>query len=516
MTEVRPFHFRLFDGLDRPVVAIVMPAVLSLLISFSLFLLGPTPQPNVQDEFSYLLAADTYAHGRLTNPSPKLWPFFEAPYVLLQPTYMAKYLPGQGLCLAIGQLISKPIFGAYLVAALSCAVIAWLIGGCLPGRWALLGGCLAALHPTLMWWSQIYWGGGVPLLGGALMTGAAVRWITRAGTDARTAALAGIGASLLLLTRPFEGGIIGLLLTAAMLWTLRHRITRLIRPIAIALLPLIAAFAFLAYSNYRVTGSAWTLPYAESEKQYMSAPRFYWQTSPTPPTYRNAYLAHFYQGFEYQDYAVTRSWPGYWDKSLERIAWMWRDFGVDWRVAALPLLIGLWQIRRHQIARLFVLLVLGLPLIEIASTPYMSDQYMAPIIGAFIAIAIFGYRQVARWPLGWVLIVLLVGAHIGLGSLTVYRLAHPSPDALGFVRKKFIERLRAESATPKLVFVHHVPLPNTSYSDVVYNSANIDAQDIIFARDLGDDLNRLLLKQYANRKAYRLTFETLDLQPYSP
>jgi len=258
------------------------------------------PQPKVHDEFSYLLAADTFAHGRLANPPHPLWIFFDTFHVIQHPTYASMYPPAQGMALAIGKLLGQPWTGVLLSVAAMCMAFTWMLQGWMPPEWALLGGVLVwTRFGVFSYWMNSFWGGAVAATGAALVLGALPRiWDHQRPRDA---IVFGLGASILAVSRPVEGTIFFIPLAVALFWwALRLDVPTRGATIRRIVLPIVAILAcaagFIGYYNWRVTGSPVVFPHFIEEQKITTA-IFLWQHDKPPIHYSNPQFEDFYHNF---------------------------------------------------------------------------------------------------------------------------------------------------------------------------------------------------------------------------
>ena len=158
-------------------LAILVAALLPLAVRALLLIRFPAPEPRVHDEFTFLLAADTFAHGRLANPQHPLWPHFESFHMLMRPTYSSAFPIAPAAFLAFGEVFfGQPWIGVWMGAAFLCGSVCWMLQGSVSPRWAFVGTVLLILRLAVSsYWMNSYWGGFVAAGGGALVLGSVLR-----------------------------------------------------------------------------------------------------------------------------------------------------------------------------------------------------------------------------------------------------------------------------------------------------------------------------------------------------
>lgn len=509
----------------RKRLAIVMMALAPIVLRLSLLPLIPVPVPTVHDEFSYLLAADTFAHGRLTNPPHPMSAFFETMHVNQHPTYMSKYPPAQGAVLALGQLLGHPWIGVLLSVSAMCAGTLWMLQGWFAARWALVGAMLLLMRVGIFsYWMNSYWGGAVAATGGALVMGALPRIFRYQRT--RDALLLGVGAAILANSRPFEGFVFLFPVSAVLLAWLcgkrspswRQTLPRVVLPLGATLL---LTVIFIGYYNWRVTGSPAVLPYTVNERTYAATPLFVWQKARQPLVEPNPQMEVFYNQWA----------PGEWAKlrvdSVQRgvrvlglICWAFINFFL-WPKLCVPLLALPSTLRDRRIR--FFLVQAAVCFCGFLLVGWFWPHYAAPLAVSVFAILLQAFRHLRRWEFRGRALGIAVTRMIIL--LAVF-LAPTHRQATSFIRGdadvKDIESraalLKQLSTTPgQHVIIVRYGKEHDVGEEWVYNRADPDRANVVWAREIpGVDMHPLL--SYFQGRQFWLVEPDSDpaqLRPYS-
>lgn len=524
---------RLFGRLARRRnLSVLVVGLAAVAARISILPLSPIPKPFIHDDFSFLLAGNTFASGRLTNPTPPMWTHFESVHVTMQPTYMSMYFPAQGLVLAAGKVVTgNAWFGVLAVAALMCAAICWMIQAWLPPAWALFGGALAIVHLSLFsYWVDTYSGGGaIAAIGGALVLGALPRFMRNA--KVRDGMWMALGAAILANSRPYEGFLVCLPVALILLWWVVKRrspaLPVVLRRMAGPALLLLVAVAGMAYYNYRVFGNMFTLPYAVNRATYASAEHFLWQSPRPVPVYRHKLMREFYTDFELSSFLEEKTLPGYFKESAHKLGIMILFF---FGTALIPPLIMLpWALRDRRIR--LVIITGALVAMGLAVETWFIPHYLAPFTAGLYVILLQCMRHLRVWrpdgqPSGLMLVriipallLVLVSVRLCAAPLKLDLDRGPQmrwygPEPNGAPRAHVLAKLESYPG-PQLAIVRYAPDHNF-FEEWVYNSPDIVNSKVVWARDMGAAANQELLRYFHDRTVWLVQpdFNPPGISPY--
>ena len=514
----------------------------------------------VHDEQSYLLQADTFARGRLTNRAPRHAEFFESPYLLMDPSDQAKYPPAQAILLAVGRrFLGHPIGGVWLSCGLFAGALYWMLSGWANRRWAMLGTLYAvAVVGVTSYWATTYWGGMVAACGGALVLGG-TRWTVSRRTvrqwTTNRGLLTGLGAVILANSRPYEGSVVCLACAPVLAcWMLggsrRERLAKVTGWCGPFVLVVAAGAVGMAVYNQAVTGNWKIFPFALHTKQYLTCGMFRWQPINQIPERRlTTRVGLFYEkdgllnpgtpdgpqtGASGVEHSVRRAFLDLFQNFVSPVNLVpnseLRDSPtVRLSLLAIFLAMTVWFLCATK--RWGVLhaawSVLILEVLAGGAVWWNLPHYQAPIVCLCYFLVIDGIRRallacrrtrllrrvpVQRLILVFILLIptVVLGSRLervfpSRGRSPVKDAASASPlvaSSPALTRPQLLEFL-ARQRRPALALVSYdsaVPL----YEEWVYNSADLESERVVLAHDLGPKKLSLLTADFPNRDVWQV------------
>jgi hypothetical protein len=253
------------------------------------------------------------------------------------------------------------------------------------------------------------------------------------------------------------------------------------------------------------------MPYAVYYQEYQSAPPWIIFSERKPPVYRHADLENVW-GHEVEAFREARSNFLVNLRGLRDVAFF---YGSQLLLFPLTVAILLSTSYRFWTAAAIYLIVWCGLLITLIKFPH----YIAGSVGLLPILTVFGFRllRVIGKSYGSFLVLtlaILLGIQ-GKGSSEQGQVWQTR--AANFMSPRIIGTAEAMRQGGRHLIVVRYSAQHVDNDEVVYNSADIDASQIVWARDMGEAKNRELINYYrANRKIwlYQPDIDPAKLIPY--
>jgi hypothetical protein len=514
----------------RPFLSFFGIVIIAIVVRIACLSFFPSPQPQIHDEFSYLLAADTFVKGRLANPTHLYWQSFESFHINQIPSYASMYPPAQGLVLAAGIVLGGNAWLGVLVStAVMCGVLGWMLHGWLPFRWAAIGGMIGVVRIALFsYWGNSYWGGSVAAIGGLFVLGSLPRLVKKNSSINHFLTLS-FGILILANSRPYEGLVLCVAIAlAAFVTYVSSRLSlaeRLTPKWLVVVLIMTIGFAAMAFYNWRVTGNPFLLPYKVNQQQYAMVPPFLWRAPSTNTQYRHEIMKKFYAEYLPAAVRARTSITGFLDLASEKLTITWLFFIGP--VLSVPLIALPKAIFDRRMRFLVLVAIFAVP--GIFAETWFHAHYGAPFTGIIYVLILQSLRHIcfSRSLSRQSRHALFLTVPIVIILMTVVAVITFPPSVQGRAfgtwccnpngeseRSRLISQLTAMGGR-HLVLVEYTS-DHSPHDEWVYNPADIDGSPIVFARhiDSGSDSN--LIKYFEDRRVWRLVVDDrpLRLEPY--
>lgn len=524
---------------ERPALAVLFVGLLAIALRAAVMPWLGAPAPGIHDEHSLLLQAQTYMAGRLANPTHPFWPHFESFHINQVPAYASMYFPGRGLPLAVGLwLVQEPWLGVWLSVVVMCMAAVWMLQAWVSAPLALLGGVLLVLRfGVFSYWINSYWGGAFTALGALLVVGALPHVLKAEGARQRLTmgCVMGLGALILMTTRPYEGFLMCLPVALTLAWAgargwwrrgkphraaaavtdISNRSAQPSKPLLTALLPVAlpvllftsAGVGLLLAYNLATTGQIDKTPYELNRQTYSSAPAFLISPSIASAQRGPAYFRDFYAA-EAEPYARRSSLRGWLTNIAAKTFHNWSFYLGP--LLTVPFVVGLWYLRRNA----FVLGGMAIFATGYALETWNFPHYTAPLSPLLWIVLLSGFsglRQTSERGLMLARALPVAMAALLLLPLSSVLTGYPAMDINAHSRaccvttdtnlRKDLQQQLLALPGQDLVLVKDGP-NNPLHFELVYNDADIDRAPIVWAHRLSPAEDAALRAYFAGHQQW--------------